>query len=194
MTCCHTGAVHRPYAQSLTGLQHEAVVRALGDARQSCIDKGLSCLSTPMEDPRKRVTLLVPPQDYGKIQQMGIGTLWRLLDPDNVARVMARRMRTAITSYKAPAKVSAQAPSAALHIPSGAFPGILIDVVGGCNAKCPFCVTGREDFGKRINFISVANFARALDRLIELNFAVPDWTSIGLHNWGSRFCIRISTE
>jgi MoaA/NifB/PqqE/SkfB family radical SAM enzyme len=70
------------------------------------------------------------------------------------------------------------------NVPEGAFRGVLIDIVGGCNAKCPFCVTGREDFGKRINFISVADFARTLDRLIELEFAVPDVTSIGLHNWG----------
>jgi MoaA/NifB/PqqE/SkfB family radical SAM enzyme len=148
-----------------------------------------------MEGPCKWATLLVSTQDYDSIHLMVIGTLRRLLDPDNVARVIARRMRAAITSYKAPAEVFAPTRSAAQsiaptvsaappHIPTGAFPGILIDVVGGCNAKCPFCVTGREDFGKRINFISVADFARTLDRLIELDFAVPNWTSIGLHNWG----------
>ena len=64
------------------------------------------------------------------------------------------------------------------------FPEVLIDIVGGCNAKCPFCTTGREDFGKRITAMSVRDFARTLDRLMELGFAVPGVSSVGLYNWG----------
>jgi MoaA/NifB/PqqE/SkfB family radical SAM enzyme len=64
------------------------------------------------------------------------------------------------------------------------FPEILIDIVGGCNAKCPFCTTGREDFGKRITSISVRDFARTLERLMALGFAVPGVSSVGLYNWG----------
>jgi MoaA/NifB/PqqE/SkfB family radical SAM enzyme len=79
-----------------------------------------------------------------------------------------------VTESKAPSR----------PIPAGAFPGILIDIIGGCNAKCPFCVTGREDFGKPINSIPVAEFGRTLDRLIALELVVPGWTSVGLHNWG----------
>ena len=64
------------------------------------------------------------------------------------------------------------------------FPEVLIDIVGGCNARCPFCTTGREDFGKRITAMSVGDFARTLDRLIDLGFAVPGVSSVGLYNWG----------
>jgi MoaA/NifB/PqqE/SkfB family radical SAM enzyme len=64
------------------------------------------------------------------------------------------------------------------------FALILFDIVGGCNARCPFCVTGREEFGKRLRFISVADFGRTLDRLMELELAIPEWTNISLHNWG----------
>jgi MoaA/NifB/PqqE/SkfB family radical SAM enzyme len=130
---------------------------------------------------------------------MNLLTLYRHLNPDNPARAAARRLRGALgarteavdtgltaTQLTTPpaATTPMVRPTNQPSIPEGAFLGILIDIVGGCNAKCPFCVTGREDFGKRINFISVADFARTLDRLIELRFAVPDWTSIGLHNWG----------
>jgi MoaA/NifB/PqqE/SkfB family radical SAM enzyme len=64
------------------------------------------------------------------------------------------------------------------------FPEVLIDIVGGCNARCPFCTTGREDFGKRITAMSVSDFARTLDRLMDLGLAVPGVSSIGLYNWG----------
>jgi MoaA/NifB/PqqE/SkfB family radical SAM enzyme len=64
------------------------------------------------------------------------------------------------------------------------FREILIDITGGCNAKCPLCVTGRESFGKRISYISVPDFARTLDRLLELGLAEPIHSTVGLHNWG----------
>jgi MoaA/NifB/PqqE/SkfB family radical SAM enzyme len=60
---------------------------------------------------------------------------------------------------------------------------VYIDITGGCNAKCPLCVTGREDFGKRLTFMSVEDFGRTLDRLLELRL-VDRESAIGLHNWG----------
>ncbi|HWK94815.1 MAG TPA: radical SAM protein [Pseudolabrys sp.] len=63
------------------------------------------------------------------------------------------------------------------------YRGALFDITGGCNAQCPLCVTARETFGQRLQFIAVPQFARALDRLLELDLLVPD-TGIGLQNWG----------
>jgi MoaA/NifB/PqqE/SkfB family radical SAM enzyme len=64
------------------------------------------------------------------------------------------------------------------------YPSLLFDITGGCNAKCPLCVTARETFGQRINYISVPNFARTLDRLLELELIKPEYTGVGLQNWG----------
>ena len=64
------------------------------------------------------------------------------------------------------------------------FGGILIDITGGCNAKCPLCVTGRESFGQRITFMPVPTFTRTLDRLLELELASSADTVVSLHNWG----------
>ena len=64
------------------------------------------------------------------------------------------------------------------------YPTFKIDIVGGCNARCPFCTTGREDFGKRITAITVPDFARTLDRLMDLGLAVPGVSSVCLYNWG----------
>ena len=64
------------------------------------------------------------------------------------------------------------------------YRNVLIDITGGCNAKCPLCVTGREDFGKRIHFMPVDQFARTVDRIIELDLLDRSHGFIGLHNWG----------
>ncbi len=64
------------------------------------------------------------------------------------------------------------------------FRYVNFDIVGGCNAKCPFCVTARTSFGQRIQHISVADFARSLDRLLELGLVEPKKTNIGLFSWG----------
>lgn len=58
------------------------------------------------------------------------------------------------------------------------------DIVGGCNAKCPLCVTARTTFGKPIQFISIENFTRAIDELIERRLVKKGVTSIHLYNWG----------
>ena len=61
---------------------------------------------------------------------------------------------------------------------------INFDIVGGCNAKCPLCVTARTSFGQRIESISVQDFSRSLDRLIELGVAIPGRTRVQLYSWG----------
>lgn len=64
------------------------------------------------------------------------------------------------------------------------FPVIYLEITGGCNAKCPWCATGRSVGGtgpKR--YIEVELFARALDRLLDIG-AVLTGQTIGLYNWG----------
>jgi MoaA/NifB/PqqE/SkfB family radical SAM enzyme len=64
------------------------------------------------------------------------------------------------------------------------FESVLFDIVHGCNAKCPLCVTARTTFGQKIQYISVDDFARAIDRLLELGLATPGFSTVGLFNWG----------
>ena len=61
---------------------------------------------------------------------------------------------------------------------------VCFDITGGCNAKCPLCVTGRVSFGKRINYISVADFERSIDRLMDLGLIEPGVTCINPYSWG----------
>src|ERR1051326_8546502 len=111
---------------------------------------------------------------------MNIRALHRHLDPQNPIRVFARWLRSSLAAERSlPVKEAASVSNSA-----DAFRYILMDIVGGCNAKCPFCITGREDFGKRLRFTPVEDFARALDRLIELGLATPNHSTIGLFNWG----------
>jgi MoaA/NifB/PqqE/SkfB family radical SAM enzyme len=111
---------------------------------------------------------------------MNIHALHRRLDPQNPIRVFGRWLRSSFaTNRSSHHENTASVPTAA-----DGFRHILMDIVGGCNAKCPFCVTGREDFGKRLSFTRVEDFARTLDRLIELRLATPNHSVIGLFNWG----------
>lgn len=64
------------------------------------------------------------------------------------------------------------------------FETVFFDITGGCNAKCPLCVTARETFGKPLHFISVPDFGRVLDRLLTLELARPGYTVVRLFNWG----------
>ena len=61
---------------------------------------------------------------------------------------------------------------------------VCFDITGGCNAKCPLCVTGRVSFGQRINYISVPDFAKTIDRLVELDLIAPGKSVINPYNWG----------
>jgi organic radical activating enzyme len=63
------------------------------------------------------------------------------------------------------------------------FEKIYFDIIGGCNAKCPLCVTARTTFGQRIQQIKPEDFSRAIDRLIALELATPGFTTVGLYNW-----------
>jgi MoaA/NifB/PqqE/SkfB family radical SAM enzyme len=64
------------------------------------------------------------------------------------------------------------------------FQTINFDIVGGCNAKCPYCVTARTTFGQKIKHISVPDFARTVDRLVELGFADRRKSVVNLFSWG----------
>lgn len=64
------------------------------------------------------------------------------------------------------------------------FETIYFDITGGCNAKCPLCVTARTTFGKRIEHISREDFGRTLDRLLDLGLAEPGRSTIKLYSWG----------
>lgn len=64
------------------------------------------------------------------------------------------------------------------------FESVLFDIVRGCNAKCPLCVTGRTTFGQKIQHVAVGDFARAIDRLLELGLATPGFSTVGLFSWG----------
>jgi hypothetical protein len=59
-------------------------------------------------------------------------------------------------------------------------PTVFVDITGASNAKYPLCATGRETSGNPIKFMSVPDFTRTLDRLLELGLATPDSTVIRL--------------
>src|SRR4051812_25736384 len=63
------------------------------------------------------------------------------------------------------------------------YPAVEFDITGGGNAKCPLCSTARLTFPTRIESIPVAEFARALDRLFELQL-IDTSSTIFLYNWG----------
>jgi MoaA/NifB/PqqE/SkfB family radical SAM enzyme len=63
------------------------------------------------------------------------------------------------------------------------FECVYFDIIGGCNAKCPFCVTARTTFGRKIESISVVTFERVIDRLFALE-VIDKSTVINLFNWG----------
>lgn len=67
------------------------------------------------------------------------------------------------------------------------FPfGVIIDIVGTCNARCTWCVRGKlgnEHLSAPENFIDLALLARTLDRLLHIGAIVPHQL-ITLFNWG----------
>ncbi|MEO5330782.1 MAG: radical SAM protein [Magnetococcus sp. YQC-5] len=61
---------------------------------------------------------------------------------------------------------------------------VTFEIVGSCNAKCPWCYTGslaREGQTKR--FVDVDRFAQGLDRLLHLG-AIGPQTLVCLYSWG----------
>src|SRR4051794_29059633 len=63
-----------------------------------------------------------------------------------------------------------------------AFGSALIDIVGDAGAKDPF--SGTRGVPDDVPAIAVPDFARTLDRLLELELIEPDLTCISLHNRG----------
>lgn len=65
------------------------------------------------------------------------------------------------------------------------FPIVFFDIVGVCNAKCPYCVTGanKKNAG---GVISIDLFSASLKRLLERGIIVSNST-IYLYNWGEPF-------
>ena len=65
------------------------------------------------------------------------------------------------------------------------FATVYFDIVGTCNARCPYCQTGAER-RKTGPAIPVVTFAAAVDALLRAR-AVGPGSVIGLYNWGEPF-------
>ena len=66
---------------------------------------------------------------------------------------------------------------------------LVMDIVGGCNAKCKYCTTGiKNQHGKpQFTFVEVSEFAKALDYIIEHNFFDYKEGQVELFSWGEPF-------
>jgi len=68
------------------------------------------------------------------------------------------------------------------------FKTIYFDIFGGCNARCPYCLTGSSE--SRISGeISPARFAQALEKLVREG-AIDSGSVLSLYNWGEPFLHR----
>ncbi len=65
------------------------------------------------------------------------------------------------------------------------FKTIYFDIVGGCNARCPYCLTGSGELRKS-GEISPARFSQALEKLIREG-AIDSGSVLSLYNWGEPF-------
>jgi Radical SAM superfamily. len=59
---------------------------------------------------------------------------------------------------------------------------ILFEIVGFCNAKCKYCITGRENHPKG-GIVDVDNYDRALKKLLDHGL-VDNKTLVSLYSWG----------
>ncbi|MBF0098008.1 MAG: radical SAM protein [Magnetococcales bacterium] len=64
--------------------------------------------------------------------------------------------------------------------------GLVFDIVGDCNARCAWCVSGITGKGKvQKNFIDFNRFKQAIERLLAMDVLVaPPNRIITLYNWG----------
>ena len=62
------------------------------------------------------------------------------------------------------------------------FKTIYFDIVGGCNARCPYCLTGSSET-RMSGEISPALFAQALEKLVREG-AIGSGSVLSLYNWG----------
>jgi MoaA/NifB/PqqE/SkfB family radical SAM enzyme len=61
---------------------------------------------------------------------------------------------------------------------------LYFEISGGCNAKCPWCVTGNGSLGQcSPSFVKATDFERAVDILSKKQLIGPS-TTIRLYNWG----------
>jgi pyruvate-formate lyase-activating enzyme len=65
------------------------------------------------------------------------------------------------------------------------FRTVYFDIVGTCNARCPYCLIGRHR-ERRGKTVSVGVFGQALARLHEWGL-IDAQTVVGLYNWGEPF-------
>jgi len=68
------------------------------------------------------------------------------------------------------------------------FKTVYFDIVGACNARCPYCLTGISG-DRKGGEISPERFAQALEKLIHEG-AIDAKTVVSLYNWGEPFLHR----
>lgn len=68
------------------------------------------------------------------------------------------------------------------------FKTVYFDIVGACNARCPYCLTGISE-NRKGGEISLERFAQALKKLIREE-AIDAKTVVSLYNWGEPFLHR----
>ena len=64
---------------------------------------------------------------------------------------------------------------------------VCFEIVGFCNAKCPWCITGNKSLNKASSpsgFINVDDFENAIDYLLDNGFIGPGESRIYLYSWG----------
>ncbi len=73
---------------------------------------------------------------------------------------------------------------------------VYIDITSGCNARCLYCVTGKENREKtcEFSFMTFDDFEKIYRHLISTDI-ITNETELGLYNWGEPFlnndCIKI---
>ena len=65
------------------------------------------------------------------------------------------------------------------------FSNVFFDIVGFCNAKCPYCLTG-AGADKNLKFIEVETFFKTLKKL-KSNNIIDSNSVISIYNWGEPF-------
>jgi len=65
------------------------------------------------------------------------------------------------------------------------FKTIYFDIVGGCNARCPYCMTG-SGASRMSGEITPVRFAQALEKLVREG-AIDSGSVLSLYNWGEPF-------
>jgi len=66
------------------------------------------------------------------------------------------------------------------------YSAFYFEIVGFCNAKCPYCVTGNKSLkqaGHPSKCIEVNDFQKAIDRLLDIGLMYPG-DAVSLFNWG----------